>query len=660
MVVNLIVRQVIIIGAGVAGATAALRLAERGYKVALYERDPQPGGQFRAVKSRGPVRHEHCYHLFDAWYHNFWTIIDELNLRDRFQALYGVRYVRRGDVKNMMELREVGAVESLAANVLSGVLSPADMYLFLYSYVDLLAANLDRRHYRELVSTNGFLYSRPYVTDQCARMHDNLLLKAFGVPSFEESAQSYRKFIGLHAVDPSPMFYVMKGDVHNNFWTPLCRKLKELNVEIHYGHELRRVVVDNNRRVTRLDFMLLSEFAEYRTKAGRNTHRLQHVEVQGNVVLAVPPASVAELNDRRIISIEPQFGRCAKLRTEPMVSVHLHLNERFSARLRMHGLQQLPDEPIVLLDSKFSLTVQNNSRLWPDVPKGDTYLHVVASDVRQLLAGGRAHGIIPHAESQDTSFNIYEPDTVMEFILNELRNYIPLEQEDIRADQLELDRNVKYPIFINSVGAWEYRPTTSTSISNLFFAGAHCQQAIDVVTIETAVLSGLNAAEAVRLAAGLGAPVAIRYPAEWPRYYYWPALIAAAPFAALAKVWAELYATADASGREGTEIDGAAQVPKSRSVPGGLSNCCRSMVKMYVDLARLPVDLASEFYRQTRSRSASGASGTLAAIRPARTKSRIRECHDDGPLAGSLELCCRPYIVAAQVWIDALHRLFTM
>jgi phytoene dehydrogenase-like protein len=45
--------NVTIVGAGMAGLTAALRLAERGYEVTVFERDNFVGGKFRATEWLG-------------------------------------------------------------------------------------------------------------------------------------------------------------------------------------------------------------------------------------------------------------------------------------------------------------------------------------------------------------------------------------------------------------------------------------------------------------------------------------------------------------------------------------------------------------------------------------------------------------------------------
>jgi zeta-carotene desaturase len=651
------VGEVVIVGAGIAGMTAALRLAQRGHRVAVYERDPEPGGQFRAVRGRGPVRHEHCYHLFDTWYDNFWEIIRELGLLDRFKPLHRVNYIRRHHFKDILELRDVGSFESYLPNLLSGVLPIPDMYLFLYSYIDLLAANLDRTHYRDLVPVNGFLYSRPYVTDRSARMHENLLLKAFGIPTFEESAQSYRKFISLSAGQPSPMFYVMKGDVATQFWQPLAAKLDQLNVEFHYGWELHSITLNDQGKVAQLEFAQLppAKFAEYLPMTWRPPpQNRQTVAINGNVILAVPPSSITQLMSPALYDMDPQLGRCAKLRTEHMASVHLHLNEKFAARLRAQGFADLPDEPIVLLDSKYSLTVQNNSRLWPNVPPGDTYLHIVASDVREILDLEEPLEFTSHANSGDANgprLNIAKPTTMIDHILNEVKQYIAFEETDIRENQTAIDRNKKYPIFINDTGAWLNRPTTRTRIPNLFLAGAHCRNTIDVVTIETAVVSGLAAAEAVRAEERQGDPVTILYPSEYPRFYYWPALFAGAPFAAIAKAWSALfdmlYPDSDggfyADGRSGKSMRRGGP-PLCVSRPGSL------LLDLYSGIVSLPAALADEVLR------------TIVGLQPSR-RQHHREARPPGKGRGGLDfgrvidIWCAPYASVAHTWLDICNRV---
>jgi hypothetical protein len=107
--------RVAIVGAGIAGLTAALRLAERNYDAMIYERRSHIGGQLGAHTHsaedfgktpyiggrahRPDTYHEHCYHVFLNWYHNFWQLTADIGVpRERhFEPRTSVRYLRRGE-----------------------------------------------------------------------------------------------------------------------------------------------------------------------------------------------------------------------------------------------------------------------------------------------------------------------------------------------------------------------------------------------------------------------------------------------------------------------------------------------------------------------------------------------------------------------------------
>jgi protoporphyrinogen oxidase len=72
--------EVTIVGGGVAGLTAALRLAERGVAVTILEKGPLMGGNLSGVWHAGA-----CYdvypHMFCEWYNNFWSLAEDVGLR---------------------------------------------------------------------------------------------------------------------------------------------------------------------------------------------------------------------------------------------------------------------------------------------------------------------------------------------------------------------------------------------------------------------------------------------------------------------------------------------------------------------------------------------------------------------------------------------------
>src|SRR5438045_7529173 len=77
--------EVIIVGAGLAGMSAATRLMEQGFDITLYEQSSFLGGKLGAHKHGDkPDVHEHCYHMYLNWYNNFWQLMTEIGAYDKF------------------------------------------------------------------------------------------------------------------------------------------------------------------------------------------------------------------------------------------------------------------------------------------------------------------------------------------------------------------------------------------------------------------------------------------------------------------------------------------------------------------------------------------------------------------------------------------------
>jgi hypothetical protein len=171
----------------------------------------------------------------------------------------------------------------------------------------------------------------------------------------------------------------------------------------------------------------------------------------------------------------------------------------------------------VLLDSNYTLSLLDNSQVWNDQPAGGTALNVISSNA-DLIAD-------------------YPNEVILDIVLKEMQRFLDFKfdpapgDRSLRSDDVDYARchvqtNVGEELFVNQVGSWDYRPTATCAIPNLFLAGDFCQTFIDVVTIEGAVVSGLVAAEALRRRRGIGAPIEIVEPDSYPAFI--PAMFAAA------------------------------------------------------------------------------------------------------------------------------------
>jgi len=546
--------KVTIIGAGIAGLTAALRLAERGYDVTIFERDNNViGGKFRATEWPSatvtkPPFHEHSYHMFLNWYHNFQAIARDIGAANNFEPMDNVKFLHAGHFPHMRELVNFGSLRSVPQNLFSGVLPFPDMLLYMYSVLDLLSRPMEHNRSDD-ISVNGFAATRLYATDTSVGMYDEYLAKTFAVASYLTSVKSFQTFVAYGAFRPEPLYWALKGDSYNKFLSLLQAKLVERGVTFRFSREARAMTLGQDGYITNVTFWVVHPNfnPSHSEMSWAEANRLpafgqtdapttEDYAIDGPLILAVPPRSLQHLLSPDILNLNPPLGEAAKLESVPMASVHLHLKEKFANRLKAMGTK-LPPEPVILVNSNYKLSFVADSSLWSGM--SETYLNIVSSDSRPLN-----HLLAPPRFTADRTsrpggpgLSIDQPVTTLDHVLNEFRRYVPFENDEIDADLLQIDRNLGRELFINEVGSWQWRPETRTKVKNLFLAGDFCKNFIDVVCLEGAAVSGLLAAECVRQQSGVGTPIEIMRPRQHPHAYYWPAKIAFAPYAAWAKLW---------------------------------------------------------------------------------------------------------------------------
>ena len=538
--------RVAVVGAGMAGLTAALRLAERGCAVTLYEAQPYLGGQFGAHSHGDGQFHEHCYHMLLNWYRNFWQLAEDIGLeRERdFDSRTAVRNLRAGQFPHTSALTNPGSARFNNANFFSGVASPPDVFLGGYTLVDLLTQRFPPGRILDEYSVNAFVQSRPYASEGSALLQEETLAKAFACPSYLSSARSYQKFIKYGFRYPEPMLWLLKGDVERRFHRFLRGRLAALGCQIRTGCTVTEIVLGHAApppeapvsmsaaaptppvpfRVTRLayapttaewDCLWGSELAPPPATPSGVTPGQDPVDY---LILAVPPAGLGPIiRDSNLVlpQLKLDFSRITKqLRAEPMASLDLYFTRR---------LPGLPREHVVCLESEFSVSFIDNSQAWPNCDA--TVLNVVAADFEALnsLARVEAFGLL----------------------LDDLRRYVPFDLADLDENRTHFQANVGETLFINEVGSDRWRPRTATPIPNVFLAGDYCLTVIDVTTVEGAVVSGLQAAEALRRRVladrrlpddhPLARPIEIVEPEAYPDLYPMALKLCLAPWAYAAK-----------------------------------------------------------------------------------------------------------------------------
>jgi uncharacterized protein with NAD-binding domain and iron-sulfur cluster len=527
--------QVTIVGAGIAGLSAALRLVERGFDVTVLEQDGFIGGKLGAHTHDGHYQtdyHEHSYHMYTNWYRNFWQIVREVGIFDHFTPETRLAHLRPGRGDKPLRLVNVGAAGSFWRNIFSGVEPPLDMLLYSYSLIDLLGTRSTHRHRQDTSTVHSLVATRSYATDRSVALHGETLAMAFAIPTYLASLNSYRNFLRYGFRHPDPMMWLLKGNTQQYLFEPIEKHLHDVAAEnrARGGHAAIRIrTLTSVEKIQLRDGAVTAlEIAELRqsptiTMSGRrrDNRKASRLEpISGDVILAIPPGALSRLVDLEVLRVASALGNVRKLRSEPMATLNLYFKRK---------LRDIPREITILLDSKYKLSFLDNSQRWQQAASdGATFLNVCASDFSVL--------------AEYTSGPDY--DAIREALYEELSRYIEFDydpvgkNDDIDRQRSSLQSNVGEELFTNDVGTWEFRPETVCSIPNLFIAGDYCRTFIDVVTIEGAVVSGLMAAEAVRRRAGIGEPVTLLRPETYPDQALAALKMMGAPYAYATKVWA--------------------------------------------------------------------------------------------------------------------------
>ena len=509
--------RVTVAGGGLAGLTAALRLAQRGYRVKLYEQKPWLGGDLASRPAAAGPELDVYPHMYLSWYHNFWRLLADTTgaeRSERFLAVSGVKQLRRDEYPRFTGLTDTFSPWRLARNTFSGVEPPADMFVFIYSGIDLLAERLNPTMRLDNVSVTGFMQARPYMTERAAAAFDSFITTVWAIPSYLTSAEDYRSFLAYSSVEHTPAFWLAKDSALQQVIRPITDALEARGVEIVRSVRVSRVSCTNGR-VTGIRLQKARFDEDSDTWVGEGDERDAEIE---ELVLAVPPdvlLGLARTGDpgTRLVEAQPKLAEVSRLRSQRIPILHLYFKKK---------VPHVPIEPVGLLDSGLALAFTDISQTWEGVAEfaGRTVLSLSASDPFGLPGTG------PHADAQA--------------MLVELAKYLPFdpgrewgESDDIDWDLTKYEPNTDAELFVNETGP----QAAVENVANLALAGDFCANRIGLTTIESAVTTGLEAARVIVERRGVGDPVEILEPdAGVDPYYVWLRYVWA-PYAAAAKAW---------------------------------------------------------------------------------------------------------------------------
>jgi phytoene dehydrogenase-like protein len=450
-------RGAIVVGGGLAGLVTALRLAEGGIHVELFEAADRTGGKAGSDRQGDrdvrPYESDHGYHVFPAWYTATWRLIDELGIRSDFQ--------RR---RNFLRLRLARARAVPRDGWRLWLASHRLAFIFprsLLAAVDLVSRDEDEIGTQSL---DQFLRSRPYAGPGMGDELRDISLKGLGNPADRASALTFRANMRLlvPVLFTKPNWTAAKGPLQEVFIRPLQARAEAAGVALTCGRAVTGLELDpgaDGFEVAALTF------------ADGSRH-----DVDGRpVVLAVPHGAAHALLAPHGDRVPEALRGLGELESRAMAAFDVHLRRR---------LRGFPRKSHVILDgSRFHLTALDLRHVWTGdrLPGRHTVLQVIAADLGT-------------EDPHDT-----------DLLVADLRQFFPwLRQDDIAG--VVAHPNDGAPLFMNTDGSEPFRPRSDERHGeNLVVAGDWCLTPISLACMEGAVVSGTQAA--ARILGDAGRPV---------------------------------------------------------------------------------------------------------------------------------------------------------
>ena len=482
--------HVAVVGGGLAGLAAALRLAQRGFAVTVYESQHTLGGNLSANEVNG-VFHDVYPHMFCPWYANFWQVFGEIHDMDpdkaraqEFDRRDGVKFQDR-HATDYLELENGTTLKSVFANLNSKVESWPDMFLLGFSMLDLAATPFQRTgdDLLERLDVNGFIYSRGYSTEKVAALQNYILMVIWSIQSNVTAAASYQDFIKHSMAFPhaAPFCWLLRGSLYERVIDPFQHKLFSLGCGVRKGAKVTAVELGSDGRPR-----LTLETTPQDSKTGTPAASIEQVSPD-YVVMAVPGPELARLAmggnvGTRLVDKVPEFSELRRFRGEAIPVVDIYFKRKLAG---------VPKEQVALKQSDSDLTMLDISQLWTGYPDLEdcTALVVAASNGYALTSDvDEIQGFQIIQKLHDDYLAAFNPGKAWGD-----------PDSDIDWGRTLFRSNDSNRLFVNDVGSWQWRPVAAyPALERVFIAGDFCQTDVDMATVEAAIQSGVAAAQAVQ------------------------------------------------------------------------------------------------------------------------------------------------------------------
>jgi uncharacterized protein with NAD-binding domain and iron-sulfur cluster len=520
-------KTVIVLGGGVGGLSAAHELAERGFKVQVYERKGRFGGKARSLEvpnSGGSGRlnlpGEHGFRFFPNFYKHVTDTMKRIPYPGNPQGVFdnivpGTRaqIARDGKMSIIAVARYPETLDDWVT-VLKALINGAELGIpdnEVLFYIDRLLALLTTCEERRVGEYEKIAWWDFIDAGHKSQAYQQFLARGMTRSMVairaEEGSTRTVGYIGLQLTlgllkFGNPVDRLLNGPTNEVWIDPWLDHLRSLGVEVHAETRL----VSFQMSGSRISSVTVEDSSG------------QH-QVSGDYyVSALPCEAIAPLITAQMKQAAPSIANIDKLQTNWMNGMQFYLEH---------------DVPVVnghtiYIDSPWALTSVSQRQFWRD-------------GQMQKYGDGRLHGILSVDISDWNAPGILSSKPAMQSTPEEIKNEVWAQiKSHLNVDgaqQLEdgnllawfLDPDIEYPnpsqatnlepLLINTAGSLAYRPEAYTEIPNLFLAADYVHTYSDLACMEGANEAARRATNAILEREGSAAQRANVWPLEEPDFF---------------------------------------------------------------------------------------------------------------------------------------------
>ena len=512
-------RRVAILGGGVAGLAAAHELAERGFRVTVYERKAL-GGKARSI----PVRHtgtggrrnlpaEHGFRAVFGFYQNLPDTMRRIpfagNPDGVFGNLDGVSHAQlaRAGGEDLTIPIDFDApqhttfelfYESLLASLRQAREVPPHETAFFARQVAIYFTSCEARRYGQWEYENWWDFVRAeQMSEEYRKQFADGLTRNLAAAKPKEMSVNSTGLVGesfaysLTYRPDGPSDRILNAPTNEAWIRPWIDHLRELGVRFRVGYTATGLRLRRGRIAA----------AKLRDRGGH----IHEVEADW-FVSAMPVERARRILDERVLARDPRLQRLRGLRTDWMNGVVFHLD------------REVPvcDGHVSYVDSPFALTSISQAQHWErDIARdyGDgrareSFSTIISDWSRPGIVYGKPAWSLRRkqvarevweqlkAHLNDTGRKVLSDEMIVSSFVDPAIGY------PRRRRGMERIAANDEPLLINTPGSWDDRPDAATGIPNLFLAGDYCRSTMNVATMESANETGRLAAKALVDASG--------------------------------------------------------------------------------------------------------------------------------------------------------------